>query len=353
MKILHCSDIHIGSKMETKLTRERARERKRELILGFRALLDAARDGGYEALVIAGDLFDEERVPESTVKTVVDLIAAAPVTVFYLPGNHEGEALRAACPELPQNLRVFGRGWTEHHLAGVRFAGRSETEAELLRGLSPSEEPTVLVLHGELRERSEAGGVIGRRELAKSEAAYVALGHYHTYSEERLASGASAVYSGAPLGRGFDETGEKGYVAVELDGRRATHLFVPLAGRRTRVVDVPADGADGTHELELRILEACREASRGDMVRARLTGHRLPSVRFDTALIERRLSERFFYFEIRDETRLEIYPASYEHDRSLKGEFIRTVIAEAGLDEKEKEDVISCGLAALMGESIE
>lgn len=31
MKILHCADIHLGSKMESKLPKEKSDERKREL----------------------------------------------------------------------------------------------------------------------------------------------------------------------------------------------------------------------------------------------------------------------------------------------------------------------------------
>jgi hypothetical protein len=37
---------------------------------------------------------------------------------------------------------------------------------------------------------------------------------------------------------------------------------------------------------------------------------------------------------------------------SLKGEFIRTVIADDTLDEATKEKIIACGINALMGEDL-
>ena len=45
-----------------------------------------------------------------------------------------------------------------------------------------------------------------------------------------------------------------------------------------------------------------------------------------------------------------INASDYKHDLSLKGEFIRTVMKDTTMSEKKKEDVISCGLAALLGE---
>ena len=44
-------------------------------------------------------------------------------------------------------------------------------------------------------------------------------------------------------------------------------------------------------------------------------------------------------------------PADYENDVSLKGEFIRQVMA-SGLEETDKEAVIRMGLQALAGEEI-
>jgi hypothetical protein len=67
---------------------------------------------------------------------------------------------------------------------------------------------------------------------------------------------------------------------------------------------------------------------------------------------EKRLSEKFYYFEIKDSSRLSISAEDYVTDKSLKGEFIRLVLLDESLSDKEKDDIISTGISALMGESI-
>ena len=51
-----------------------------------------------------------------------------------------------------------------------------------------------------------------------------------------------------------------------------------------------------------------------------------------------------------DETGIRVNYRDYELDSSLKGEFVRQVRASRTLSEKQKEEVIRCGLLALLGE---
>ena len=61
MKILHTSDLHLNSKMDSKLGKEKAKERKRELLLNFKKMTEFAKNAGFRAFIIAGDLFDTEK----------------------------------------------------------------------------------------------------------------------------------------------------------------------------------------------------------------------------------------------------------------------------------------------------
>ncbi|MBQ5892812.1 MAG: hypothetical protein IIW78_01010 [Clostridia bacterium] len=63
------------------------------------------------------------------------------------------------------------------------------------------------------------------------------------------------------------------------------------------------------------------------------------------------LAERFYFAKLADETRLLIRPEDYRNDISLKGEFVRRVMASS-LTETEKERIIACGFRALSGEEI-
>ena len=58
MKIIHCADIHLGSKLESNFTEAKAKERKAELFDNFVRLIEYAKDNEIYHVIIAGDLFD-------------------------------------------------------------------------------------------------------------------------------------------------------------------------------------------------------------------------------------------------------------------------------------------------------
>lgn len=64
-------------------------------------------------------------------------------------------------------------------------------------------------------------------------------------------------------------------------------------------------------------------------------------------------SATFFYFvKIKDSSAYLVDYAAFAKDKSLKGEFIRTVMGRAELPEEDKATVIHYGLQALAGEEI-
>ncbi len=352
MKILHTSDLHLNSAMNTKLSGEKSRERRRELLFGFRKMTEYARQEACRAIIIAGDLFDSDRPSATARKYVIDVIeASSDILFFYLPGNHEKRVLEES-EELPKNLYVFGDDWTSFAVGDIFITGRGTTDKNMFDSLKlPEGAPVVAVLHGELRDRCDEGGIIGRREIEKSHVSYLALGHYHSYSSEMIGS-TVAVYSGAPESRGFDEIGEKGFVIIDTECNMS-HRFVRGFGRGIHSVSIDCKPGLSTIELENLIAKSLGGISKTDLVRARLTGHRAPEDRFDIPLIEKHIRDRFYYFEIKDETAISISKDDYVNDKSLKGEFIRLVLSDDTLDEHQKDRIISCGLAALMGEKID
>ena len=88
MRIIHCADIHLDSKMNTNLSKEMARERKAELLTTFCKMVDYAVENGVEAILIAGDLFDTKKVSATAGNIVSDVIRKHPhISFFYLKGN--------------------------------------------------------------------------------------------------------------------------------------------------------------------------------------------------------------------------------------------------------------------------
>ena len=74
MKIIHCSDLHLDSKMETNLDKEKARERKNEILITFERMVNYAKENEVKAIIIAGDLFDKNTVTAKVKNTVKNAI---------------------------------------------------------------------------------------------------------------------------------------------------------------------------------------------------------------------------------------------------------------------------------------
>ena len=352
MKILHTSDIHIDSPLTSRLPQDKVRERRKELISGFLRLVTEAKYLGVKAIIIAGDLFDSTRVSKKALDTAIYVIEEAKdITFFYLQGNHEGDALCLCGRTLPENLKIFGEEWTYFDLDDVTFAGRNDIRQGMFDTLSLSKErKNIVVLHGELRDRSSAPDVIGIKDAAGRNIDYLALGHYHNYSAEAVDDRCAAVYCGTPEGRGFDEIGDKGYVIVSTDSTRVLHSFRSFAKRKLHIVPLELDGVVRTAEIGERAERVLRGIPRDDIVRLELSGRYFPNLFKDTDSLMREFSGRYYYFEIKDSSRMAINPEDYKHDMSLKGEFIRTVSSDAALSDEAKEKIIACGINALMGE---
>ena len=87
------------------------------------------------------------------------------------------------------------------------------------------------------------------------------------------------------------------------------------------------------------------------MVEILLTGEVDPTANIAVSYLQNLLRPRFFFSKIKNETRMRIDPNDYKNDISLKGEFIRLVLASNASDE-DKAAMIRTGLQALTGEEI-
>lgn len=360
MKLMHIADLHLDAKMETGLTPARARERRVELLLTFSRAIDEAVLLGVDAVLLAGDLFDTARVSEKTRRYVGDIVCDHPsLRFFYVAGNHdESVAPLFANDEIPDNWTAFGAdGWGSVLQDGVRISGTSAIGRpgiyEELPGAARGEFHIVM-LHGQIVRTGDGGGEkIPLKHLQNRDIDYLALGHEHTFRCEALDARGLWAYAGCPEGRGFDECGQKGYILLDTDApieERVT--FHPLAKRTLHLVEVDVTGCEGFGEIQERLLAAVDGIAASDMVKAVLTGALSPEVSYDAVHLAGLLGERFYFARVKDHTTLAINPEDYAHDVSLKGEFIRTVMASR-LSEQEKQRTILCGLRALRGEEVD
>lgn len=355
MKILHCADLHLDSSLRSNLPTAKSRERKKEIVNAFCRLVDFAKKNKVTAVIIAGDLFDTNRMLLSTRDLVLGQIESCQDTDFlYLCGNHDAGKSLAAC-DLPKNLKLFNDRWTEYSYGNVSVLG-VELTGENCRHIYGSLQLdkakfNIVTMHGELSTASGEDAV-NRFQLADKGIDYLALGHYHSYDSGALDKKGIWCYPGCLEGRGFDECGDKGFVLLEIaEDNSFKYDFVKHSVRNIAEIEVDISGISDT-ALMLNAIETAVDGLTADtMLKVVLKGGVSADARKDLEFFEKHLNDRFWFAKVRDNTHIELNPDDYKNDISLKGEFIRAVLS-AGLAKEECDKVIECGLAALSGQEV-
>ena len=353
MILFHCADLHLGSPLQDIASEELRTRRRTELRAAFARLADAAEREEAVAVLLSGDVFDRERPEKKDKEFFYETVKAHPnVDFLYLKGNHDSRTSYAE--DLP-NLKLFGKEWQYYSYGNVRIAGLElgpdNCDSCYRTYRADPAFRNIVMLHGMLGDATGPDNV-DRRKLSGLGIDYVALGHIHAYREERIDARCTAVYAGCLEGRGYDETGEKGYVRLELADGKLTHTFVPFAGRRVVLYPVDVTGMADIYAV-LSKIRADRPARPEDMLRVELNGTLHFSAAGMAAELENLLRDGYLSVSVKDKTRLQINPGDYISDISLRGEFIRGVLADASLEEDRKQEILACGLRALRGEEVD
>lgn len=340
MKFYHCADLHLGSPMDSRLPKEKAIERGRELLSVFSNIAETANSDGAAAVIVAGDLFDASVVSEKTLGFVFETAARFPnVDFLVLKGNHDEKI--NGIEKAPENVKFFDTGWTYFNYGNVTVCGAERCDASSLT--LDGNRINIVVLHG------ADGSDFSLRDLKNKNIDYLALGHYHEYSCEKLDRRGVYCYSGCPEGRGFDEVGEKGYVVVETDEKSLSHRFVASSKRKILEVFADLSDADTLEKQRNAIIASLSDAAARDIVRVTVVGtYELGRNKYYENIVSD-LEKDYFFIELKDKSSLFINPDDYINDISLRGEFIR-LVTEKITDEEKRGKVISYGLRALKGD---
>lgn len=358
MKIIHCSDIHLGASMRTHLTPDRAKKRQEELLSTFSRMVDYAVNNEVSGIIIAGDLLDTDECDIKTRNFLIDTISGAKsVNFYYLCGNHDENSMLLRGDELPANLFVFGDDWTTFELGDIKITGvtLSDDNRKTYENLSlNAEDFNIVVLHGgEIHGLdTDKPDTVNLDYLKNKNIDYLALGHLHSYRQGKLDSRAEYCYCGCLEGRGFDECGEKGFVLLDIDNKKLNSRFIPFARRTLAEIYVNISNLVSTREILKEIEKNLEEISPDTLVRVVLVGDYTIKTEKHLSLIQSNLEPKFFYITIKDKSRLKIDFDKYAQDVSIAGEFVRQVRASS-LPEDEQRRVIELGLHALAGEEVE
>ena len=277
IKILHSADWHLDSPLQGKTPEQAALLRSAQRALpGKVAALCKAEN--CDLMLLSGDLFDGDYTADS-VQALKHALEEVAVPVLITPGNHDPWGFnspwhREVWPEnvhifqentitalpLPQlNCTVYGGCFTGPESAGI------------LNGFRAGEDPVGIgILHGDPTQLRSPYCPITEQQVSQSGLAYLALGHIHKGGQFRAGSTLCA-WPGCPMGRGYDEQGDKGVLVVTVDGHNAATRFVPLDLPRFYDLEVDAD-MDASAALS-RLLPP---VGNNDFYRVTLTGESDP-----------------------------------------------------------------------------
>ena len=233
LKILHSADWHLDSPFTGFSDRQRRflTEQQRKIP---EKIVDLCLREDCDMMLLAGDLFDGEPCRE-TVDLVKKELARCGVPVLIAPGNHDfcGTGNLWQEETWPENVFVFTGDLESVTIQGLNCriygaAFRSMDCPPLLEDFRAQGEERyrLAVLHGDPLQRNSPYNAITNAQVRGSGLNYLALGHIHKAGAFRSGKTMCA-WPGCPMGRGWDETGEKGVYLVTL-ADSADIRFVPL-----------------------------------------------------------------------------------------------------------------------------
>lgn len=365
MKILHCADLHLDSKMTANLDREKAKERKEELLRTYKRMIDYANNEGIRDIIIAGDLFDTKNVSKVAIHTVRDSIINNPqINFYYLRGNHDAVCFVDELEEKFENLYLFGDEWTSYDISNVvNITGielSSDNKDSIYNTLVlDNNRINIVVLHGQESEHvsKDKAEIISLKNLRNKGIDYLALGHVHEMIMDKLDARGTYAYSGCLEGRGFDECGDHGFIVIDVDEEKKSveAEFISFAYRHIHTVEVDVTGANTTGDVSKIIKRKLDEDyyDEKDLMKFVLVGEVDFESEISTGLLVKEFEDNFYFLKIYDETKMKV---DYDHfllDESLKGEFVRLVMAREDLSASEKAVIVRYGIKALAMEEIE
>ncbi len=379
-RLLHLADLHLGwTPRDLPSAVAETRRAARDAALDEAVTL--ALDEGVHAVVIAGDLFDTFDPPTELVRAVreaLERLTSAGIVVITLPGNHDELTYGASVyrrearrwpgllvrEPMPAHLVSLEFGGDTLHLHGLAYVGGVTDVPNALESLPVSGRPSrresessIFLAHGTLVHgaggaREERSLPLPRAALAAAGYDYLALGHVHRPSEQRLGH-SLAVYPGCVGGKGFDDPGSDAWTLVEVARGRAHVVRRELRGPALRDVALDVSDCDDGAEVA-EALAALVAGHAGDVVRVRLGGA-LPAVLDPEALAESCAGDALF-LRVEDHT-TDVSPAlldAWSASPTVRGEFVRRLRARLAdsRDELERERVVRAlrlGLDALGG----
>ena len=227
MRFIHMADVHFDSPF-TVLTDKRdfGTKRRLEQREAFRKAIEYISKENIPYLFIAGDLYNQDYIRESTVEFINNLFKTIPNTkIFISPGNHDPFLKNSFYNTFNwnKNVTIFGDKIERIELEDVDIYGYgfndfycSNSKVEEIE-IKNTNKVNILLVHGALDSSKSIDAQynpVSTNKLKEIGFDYVALGHIHKRTDENKYN---FIYPGSMISFGFDELGEHGMLDVIIE----------------------------------------------------------------------------------------------------------------------------------------
>lgn len=226
---LHTADWQIGKRFGS-FPGDKPAVLREQRLQAIDRLAQAATGGGCSAVLVAGDVFDAETVPESLSGRLLARLKAYPTLAWHLlPGNHDPARAGSVWGELggslPGNVHVHTEARAVEIAPSVLLlpapltSKRAHADPTGWMDGAPSASGTVRIglAHGSVQGFGSAGDANVPIDPARPKTAglsYLALGDWH--GTTRISD--RAWYSGTPEPDGFRDNDPGNALIVRIDG---------------------------------------------------------------------------------------------------------------------------------------
>ncbi|MCY3819703.1 MAG: DNA repair exonuclease [Gammaproteobacteria bacterium] len=254
LTLLHTADWHLGRRFPA-FEHEQEQELTRARLDAVGRILDLAESRNVDAVLCAGDLFDEPSPDESWWGGALREFTRRDWTrpVILLPGNHDPltpnslyDASHQFRAGLPAYVRVVDRKGWELSLGDnavvianpcMSRAGQTDLAASLPEREEGDDRIRIGLAHGSTFDMDghQANFPIARGAALDRGLDYLAIGDTHAFREVEPDAAAPTVYPGAPEATNFGErdTGNVALVFFPRDRRRRAMVRPEPVGRWT------------------------------------------------------------------------------------------------------------------------
>lgn len=340
IRLMHLADLHLGWQPK-KFTEEKNRIRKNERDQLLQKAVDVALSpkNNIHGVIIAGDLFEtynpEDALVRSTLQQLSRITSSGRMLVT-VPGNHDeityGESIYRTMEQkwpgtlvtspMPRHCLSAKIQDTSVFIYSLAYTGGLTKPALIDTFPKKNEEGFHIgAFHGSL----DWAGLPDRSlpltsaKLAEAGYHYIALGHYHGFSEKNIGVG-KAVYPGAVEYKSFNDGGTGFFTVVCYDGRSVSLVKIPVDVRPHEKIEIDVSMMKDKDEL----MEYCRSKSDPEKV-LQLSFVGTPPFMINEENLSNELESSFFHVEVNNAIRFfsDGYLDTISNELTVRGFFVK------------------------------